>query len=204
MPRRDPADKPELEVAVMSCNSSSTPRPRAEIVASLRQADPDDHDVGHPNLWGAGGRKAERKDGADGGCFYPAAYVNMVQRQQTWHLPDPVDPAPVAQGIGVFFTRLVLGGLDCNGWPQRGRDEALRLLQAARDTITFECWPRFQVRAADGTPRQFPGWPVTVPLGREGVDGPRSAGFYKRSWAQPSPFQGPIQGPMNGSAGRPS
>jgi len=37
----------------------------------------------------------------------------MVQRQQTWHLPDPVDPAPVAQGIGVFFTRLVVGGLDC-------------------------------------------------------------------------------------------
>jgi len=27
---------------------------------------PDDHDVGHPNLWGAGGRKAERSDGADG------------------------------------------------------------------------------------------------------------------------------------------
>jgi hypothetical protein len=36
----------------------------------------------------------------------------MVQRQQTWHLPDPVDPAPVEQGITVYFTRLVLGGLD--------------------------------------------------------------------------------------------
>ncbi len=151
--RRDPADKPALEVAVMSCNSSLTPGSRAELVESLRQADPDllfcagdqtyrhtqhtvgwiefglqfrdvirdrptvtipdDHDVGHPNLWGAGGRRAERQDGADGGYFYPAAYVNMVQRQQTWHLPDPVDPAPVAQGIGVFFTRLVVGGLDC-------------------------------------------------------------------------------------------
>ena len=151
--RRDPADKPGITVAVMSCNSSSTPGPRAELVESLRKADPDllffagdqtyrhtqhtvgwiefglqfrdvirdrptvtipdDHDVGHPNLWGAGGRKAERKDGADGGYFYPAAYVNMVQRQQAWHLPDPVDPDPVAQGIGVFFTRLVVGGLDC-------------------------------------------------------------------------------------------
>jgi hypothetical protein len=73
---------------------------------------PDDHDVGHPNLWGAGGKKALRKDGADGGYFFPASYVNMVERQQTWHLPDPVDPVPVDQGIGVYFTRLVLGGVD--------------------------------------------------------------------------------------------
>ncbi|MFM8497964.1 MAG: sulfatase-like hydrolase/transferase [Planctomycetia bacterium] len=323
---------------------------------------PDDHDVGHPNLWGAGGKKAERKDGADGGYFYPADYVNMVQRQQTWHLPDPVDPEPVAQGIGVFFTRLVIGGLDCailedrkfktgpfgaipemgprpdhitdpsydrasidkpglellgtrqvawleqwgrdwkgvraktalsatafagavhlhgspdnrlladldcNGWPQSGRKEALKLLKAAhathlcgdqhlavvmqhgierhgdgpwsftspalvntiygrwwhpldeqpganpvpksplpwtgdyedglgnkisivayanpedvkdekkrgdgygiarfdftKDTITFECWPRFPSVGADGSPKQYPGWPVTVPLER--------------------------------------
>jgi arylsulfatase A-like enzyme len=151
--RRDPADKPTITVAVMSCNSSRTTGARDELVAGLRKADPDllffagdqtyrhtqhtvgwiefglqfrdvirdrptvtipdDHDVGHPNLWGAGGKQATRKDGADGGYFYPADYVNMVQRQQTWHLPDPVDPAPVGQGIGVFFTRLVLGGLDC-------------------------------------------------------------------------------------------
>jgi arylsulfatase A-like enzyme len=73
---------------------------------------PDDHDVGHPNLWGEAGGRAARKDGADGGYFYPAAYVNMVQRQQTWHLPDPVDPRPVQQGIGVYFTRLIVGGVD--------------------------------------------------------------------------------------------
>ena len=73
---------------------------------------PDDHDVGHPNLWGASGKRALEKTGSDGGYYYPAAYVNMVQRQQTWHLPDPVDPAPVEQGISVFFTRLVVGGID--------------------------------------------------------------------------------------------
>ena len=73
---------------------------------------PDDHDVGHPNLWGAGGKRALDKAGADGGYFYPAAYVNMVQRQQTWHLPDPVDPEPVEQGITVYFTRLIVGGVD--------------------------------------------------------------------------------------------
>ena len=73
---------------------------------------PDDHDVGHPNLWGEGGKRSVRKDNADGGYFYPVDYVNMVQRQQTWHLPDPVDPEPVERGITVYFTRLRVGGVD--------------------------------------------------------------------------------------------
>ena len=73
---------------------------------------PDDHDVGHPNLWGANGKQSLRRDNADGGYFYPVDYVNMVQRQQTWHLPDPVDPAPVERGITVYFTRLHVGGID--------------------------------------------------------------------------------------------
>jgi hypothetical protein len=73
---------------------------------------PDDHDVGHPNLWGEAGEHAVHSGGADGGYFYPAAYVNMVQRQQSWHLPDPVDAAPVRQGITVYFTRLRVGGVD--------------------------------------------------------------------------------------------
>jgi arylsulfatase A-like enzyme len=73
---------------------------------------PDDHDVGHPNLWGASGKRSIRKDNADGGYFYPVEYVNMLQRQQTWHLPDPVDPAPIERGIGVYFTRLHVGGVD--------------------------------------------------------------------------------------------
>ena len=53
-----------------------------------------------------------RPDGADGGYFYPAEYVNLVQRHQTWHLPDPADPKPVEQGITVYFTRLRVGGID--------------------------------------------------------------------------------------------
>ncbi len=73
---------------------------------------PDDHDVGHPNLWGENGKRCRRKDGADGGYFYPVEYVNMVQRQQTWNLPDPPDPAPVERGITVYFTRLRVGGVD--------------------------------------------------------------------------------------------
>ncbi len=73
---------------------------------------PDDHDVGHPNLWGANGKRSLRPDGADGGYFHPVEYVNLVQRHQTWHLPDPADPAPVERGITVYFTRLRVGGVD--------------------------------------------------------------------------------------------
>jgi hypothetical protein len=73
---------------------------------------PDDHDVGHGNLWGENGKRALRSDASDGGYTYPVDYVNMVQRQQSWHLPDPVDPAPVDRGITVYFTRLRVGGLD--------------------------------------------------------------------------------------------
>jgi hypothetical protein len=73
---------------------------------------PDDHDVGHPNLWGENGKVSTASGNADGGYQYPVPYVNMVQRQQTWHLPDPVDPALVDRDIGVYFTRLRVGGVD--------------------------------------------------------------------------------------------
>jgi len=73
---------------------------------------PDDHDVGQGNLWGEGGIEAQTRVGHDGGYIYPPAYVNMVERQQTWHLPDAWDPRPVARGIGVYFTRLRVGGVD--------------------------------------------------------------------------------------------
>ena len=72
---------------------------------------PDDHDIGQANLWGEGGIKATTSAGPSGGYFYPAKYVNMVQRQQTWHLPDPIDPTPVKNGIEVFFTQLTYAGI---------------------------------------------------------------------------------------------
>ncbi len=73
---------------------------------------PDDHDIGQGNLWGEGGIVADSTAGDSGGYFYPAEYIKMVERCQTWHLPDPVDPHPIAQGIGVYFTRLRVGGVD--------------------------------------------------------------------------------------------
>ena len=73
---------------------------------------PDDHDVGHGNLWGENGKRSTIQGDADGGYRYPVEYVNMVQRQQSWNLPDPVDAAPVERGITVYFTRLRVGGVD--------------------------------------------------------------------------------------------
>lgn len=73
---------------------------------------PDDHDVGQANIWGENGKKAKNPSGPSGGYFYPAKYVNMVQRCQTWHLPDPVDRKPIERDISVYFTSLNVGGVD--------------------------------------------------------------------------------------------
>ena len=73
---------------------------------------PDDHDIGQGNLWGEGGKAATSMAGDDGGYFFHPEYVKMVERQQCSHLPDPYDPTPVGQGIGVYYTNLILGGID--------------------------------------------------------------------------------------------
>lgn len=106
---------------------------------------PDDHDVYHGNIWGAGGRATIKgltgQDAQDtGGYKMPPKWVNMVQRTQTSHLPDPYDPKPVKQGIGVYYCNMNYGGISfailedrkfktapkivlpdariVNGWPQ--------------------------------------------------------------------------------------
>ncbi len=73
---------------------------------------PDDHDIGQGNLWGEGGIEADSAVGDSGGYFYPPEYIRMVERCQTWHLPDPADPRPIARDIGVYFTRLRVGEID--------------------------------------------------------------------------------------------
>lgn len=73
---------------------------------------PDDHDIGQGNLWGEGGKRSESEVADDGGYKYHPEYVKMVERCQTAHLPDPYDPTPVEQGIGVYYTNLVVGGVD--------------------------------------------------------------------------------------------
>jgi hypothetical protein len=85
---------------------------------------PDDHDVYHGNIWGAGGRKAETGEpplgvqgspqqvGQDsGGYTMPADWVRIVERTQSSHLPDEADSSPIDQGIPVHFGHLVWGGV---------------------------------------------------------------------------------------------
>lgn len=73
---------------------------------------PDDHDAGQPNLWGESGKISTLGGASDGGYSRPAAYVREVERAQTSHLPDPVDPHEIQQGIGVWFTNLNWGNVD--------------------------------------------------------------------------------------------
>jgi hypothetical protein len=109
---------------------------------------PDDHDVYHGNLWGNGGRPTPAGlEGAAaqdaGGYKMSSRFVNMVQKTQTSHLPDPHDPQPVEQGISVYYTECNVGGVSLavvedrkfksapaellpeamivNGWPQNPR-----------------------------------------------------------------------------------
>jgi hypothetical protein len=70
---------------------------------------PDDHDVGQPNMWGEGGKVSTAFGAADGGYVMPAEYVIEVERAQTANLPDPYDPTPIGQGIGVYYTDLNWG-----------------------------------------------------------------------------------------------
>jgi hypothetical protein len=73
---------------------------------------PDDHDIGQGNIWGEGGKVSTLQGGADGGYTHHHEYVKMVERCQTAHLPDPYDPTPIGQGIGVYYTSLNIGGVD--------------------------------------------------------------------------------------------
>lgn len=77
---------------------------------------PDDHDVYQGNIWGAGGRKAYSPKGQQpsqdsGGYTMDPLFVNAVHRTQVSHLPDPVDPTPIAQGITPYHTNLEYGGI---------------------------------------------------------------------------------------------
>ncbi|NNE71376.1 MAG: twin-arginine translocation pathway signal protein [Rhodothermales bacterium] len=75
---------------------------------------PDDHDVYHGNIWGSGGKAATgpfRPASDNGGYIMPPEFVNAVHATQTAHLPDPVDPTPIEQGISVYYTDMVYGGV---------------------------------------------------------------------------------------------
>ena len=73
---------------------------------------PDDHDIFQGNLWGEGGKRAEKGTGDDGGYFLPPAWVNMVQRTQTGNLP-PARAADIpGTEIRAYYTDMTVGGVN--------------------------------------------------------------------------------------------
>jgi alkaline phosphatase D len=70
---------------------------------------PDDHDVYQGNIWGQSGRSVPMEEHDTGGYAMDDVWVNMVQRTQVDHLPDPFDPTPIEQGITVYYTDMVYG-----------------------------------------------------------------------------------------------
>lgn len=77
---------------------------------------PDDHDVYHGNIWGNGGVEGEAPEGVRitrqdrGGYVMGPRFVNAVHRTQVAHLPAPLDPDPLPDGISVYHTVLRWGG----------------------------------------------------------------------------------------------
>lgn len=150
--RKDPVNKEEISIAILSCNSYNGIESRDKYVKSISYLNPDlvffagdqvyyhqqhtagwlkfgmqfrelfrnrpciilpdDHDIGQANLWGENGKISMMSRGEDGGYIRPAEYVNMVQKAQTSHLPDPYDPTPVNQNIQTYYTSFVLGEVD--------------------------------------------------------------------------------------------
>ncbi len=136
---------------------------------------PDDHDVYHGNLWGSGGRPTpaglEGTAAQDaGGYRMSARFVNLVQKTQTSHLPDPADPQPADQGITVFFTDCNVGGVSLAVIEDRKFKSAPAGLLP--DAMIFNGWA------------QNPGWNPERSADAEGASllGDRQEAFLE-SWA---------------------
>ena len=76
---------------------------------------PDDHDVYHGNIWGAGGKQGRKQPGTtaqdSGGYKLAPREVNAIHRTQTSHLPDPLIEGPIGEGYSVYTTRVEYAGL---------------------------------------------------------------------------------------------
>ena len=135
---------------------------------------PDDHDVYQGNIWGAGGRKANGygKPGQDqGGYVMDPRFVHAVQTTQTANMPDPHDPTPVEQGIAVYYTHLLYGGVSFAIIEDRKwKDSATALLPNSGIVNGWADNPRYDARSRSDNP-EFP------------LLGKRQESFLE-SWAQ--------------------
>lgn len=77
---------------------------------------PDDHDVFQGNLWGENGKllsiaEWEAQRDAQGGLVQTALMVNVVNKTQCAHLPDPFHSTLLPSGISTWYTHLRYGGV---------------------------------------------------------------------------------------------
>ncbi len=73
---------------------------------------PDDHDVFQGNLWGSEGvamLPGTIMTGDITGFIQTTKMVNVVNRTQCGHLPDPYDPTPIGENMNVWYTSLNYG-----------------------------------------------------------------------------------------------
>lgn len=112
---------------------------------------PDDHDVYQGNIWGDGGRPSAPGDpaGLNGGYGMSPAWLNMMQRTQTSHLPDPYDPTPAEQGIQVYYTQLTLGGIGFAILEDRKFKTAPDAVKAEKTLDNHIIEPGYDTRKAD-------------------------------------------------------
>ena len=117
---------------------------------------PDDHDVYQGNIWGAAGRKAHGygKPGQDqGGYVMDPRFVHVVQSTQTANMPDPYDPTPVEQGIAVYYTDLLYGGISFAIIEDRKwKDSATALLPGSGIVNGWADDPRYDARKSSDNP----------------------------------------------------
>lgn len=99
--RRDNSDSPVLDYLYKWCLWVWSFREMTRNAPAIVLVD--DHDMYHGNIWGNGGRPAPDRDQNRGGYRCTADFVNLVQRTQCGHNPDPFDPTPVLQGITVYY-----------------------------------------------------------------------------------------------------
>ncbi|MCY4596116.1 MAG: alkaline phosphatase D family protein [Bryobacterales bacterium] len=120
---------------------------------------PDDHDVYQGNIWGAAGRKANGygKPGQDqGGYVMDHRFVHVVQTTQTANMPDPYDATPVEQGIAVYYTDWLYGGVSFAIIADRKwKDSATALLPNSGIVNGWAADPSYDARKSSDNP-DFP------------------------------------------------
>jgi len=71
----------------------------------------DDHDVYQGNIWGWDGKLNMTGINSSGGYMMDPLFVDLVQRTQCSHNPDPYDPTPILNGTSVYYTGFSYGGV---------------------------------------------------------------------------------------------